>query len=353
MRAKTCKLALTLASILFVPAIASAQTDQQAYCAYVMEQAQAQRDLLRTPVAIAGFTQPETGLPVQILAGATLGLSDFRKAGLTMEAARKNCELYKANTEAAQTIQYAISALEKEALLNRLALIDAASKSLNDLMEKTSSMLKEQNATSPMLFSLQTTNIKLEADRADTQSKITALYYPPLSDRPLKDLVAQKQKTDDDEQKALDKINRQNNWNVALTVGAHQQVNPVAYGVQPYGTVTVTYNFSTHAIDRHLDRSEQAYGDWKKVQEGDLVRSMEVLRQQLVASISVQEAKFKSLQEESSQIDKSLETVLNPDTSAAFDFHNQLAAAQLLLQIESGDAGFRLDQLRKYLDKNY
>ena len=169
----------------------------------------------------------------------------------------------------------------------------------------------------------------------------------------MKDLVAQKQKTDDDEQKALDKINRQNNWNVALTVGAHQQVNPVAYGVQPYGTVTVTYNFSTHAIDRHLDRSEQAYGDWKKVQEGDLVRSMEVLRQQLVASISVQEAKFKSLQEESSQIDKSLETVLNPDTSAAFDFHNQLAAAQLLLQIESGDAGFRLDQLRKYLDKNY
>jgi hypothetical protein len=33
------------------------------------------------------------------------------------------------------------------------------------------------------LFSLQTTKIKLDADWADAQSKITALYTPPLSDR--------------------------------------------------------------------------------------------------------------------------------------------------------------------------
>jgi len=43
----------------------------------------------------------------------------------------------------------------------------------------------------------------------------------------------------------------------------------------------------------------------------------------------------------------------NPDTSAAFDFHNQLAAARLLLEIETGDASFRLDHLREYLARNY
>jgi hypothetical protein len=42
-----------------------------------------------------------------------------------------------------------------------------------------------------------------------------------------------------------------------------------------------------------------------------------------------------------------------PDTSAAFDFHNQLAAAQLLLQIEAGDSSFRIERLREYLAKNY
>ena len=69
------------------------------------EQAQAQRDTLRTPSALAGFTQPETGLPTQIVGGATLGLSNLRKAGLTIDAARKNCELYKATTTAEQNIQ--------------------------------------------------------------------------------------------------------------------------------------------------------------------------------------------------------------------------------------------------------
>ena len=350
---KRWKLALSYVLFFVSPAFTAAQTDQQAYCSYVMEQAQAQRDLLRTPVGTAGFTQPETGLPVQVVAGASLGLSDLRKAGLTIEAARKNCELYKATTDAQQTIQYAIPSLEKEALRDRLALIDQASKSLDDLMEKTSSMIKEQNATAPMLFSLQTTKIKLDADRADTQSKITALYSPSLSDQPLKELVAQKQRNDEDEQKALDKISRQNNWDVALSIGAHQQVNPVANGTQPYGAVTVTYNFASRAIDRHLDRAEQAYGDWKRSEESDVVRNMKVLHQQLVDSISVQEAKLKSLQEESSQLDKNLQSVLSPDTSAAFDFHNQLTAAQLLLQIEEGDASFRIDQLRKYLAKNY
>jgi hypothetical protein len=324
------KLLLGCALFLSAPGFAVGQTDQEAYCSYVTEQARAQRDFLRTPSGLAGFTQPETGLPMQVVAGATLGLSDLRKAGLTVDAARKNCELYKATTSAQQNIEYAIASLEKEALENRLTLIDQASKSLDVMMNKTSETMKAQNATSLMFFSLETTKIKLDADRADTQSKITALYFPPLSDKPLKELVAEKRQNDLSEQKALDKITRQNNRDVALTVGAHQQVNPVAQGTQPYGTVTVTYNFASQAIDKHLDRAEQAYGDWKKVQEGDIVRGMEVLRQQLVQSVTVQEAKLRSLQEESSQIDKELEVVINPDTSAAFDFNNQLTAARLL-----------------------
>ena len=347
------KLVLSCAVILAVPAIAAAQADQNAYCAYVLEQAQAQADFLRAPVAAAGFTQPETGLPIQILGGASLGLSNFRKGGLTLDAARKNCDLYKATTAAQQTVQYAYSSLEKEALRNRLALIDQASKSLDDLMEQTLKMITAQNATNPMLFSLQTTKIKLDADRADTQLRITALYVPPLSDKPLKELVAEKQSGESTEQKALDKLNRQNNWDVALTVGVHQQVNPVAQGPQPYGTVTVTYNLGSHAVDKHLDRAAEDYTEWKKVQEGDVIRNIEILREQLLDSISAEESKRKSVQEESSRIEKNLEIVANPDTSAAFDFRNQLTAAQLLLQIESNDAGFRIERLQEFLARNY
>ncbi len=357
---KAWKLGVVLALFLTVhafvaypPAQAADSRDQQAYCAYVVEQAEAQRDLLRTPMASAGFTQPETGLPMQLVAGASVGLSSIRKAGLTMDAARKDCELYKAATGAQQNVQYALSSLEKEALRNRLGLIEQASKSLDAMMEKTAKMVEAQNATRLMFFSLQTTRIKLDADRADTQSKITALYIPPLSDKPLKELVAEKQNSEGSEQRALDRISRQNNWDVALSVGVHQQVNPVAYGAQPYGAVSVNYNFASRAIDKHLDRAVEAHDEWKRAQESDVVRSMGVLQQQLVESVSVQEAKLKSLQEERGQIDRNLQLVSNPDTSAAFDFHNQLTAAQLLLEIETRDASFRIDRLREYLAKNY
>jgi hypothetical protein len=45
------KFALAAALLISLPAFAIDPKDQQAYCAYVTEQAQAQRDLLRTPVA--------------------------------------------------------------------------------------------------------------------------------------------------------------------------------------------------------------------------------------------------------------------------------------------------------------
>jgi hypothetical protein len=347
------KFVLVTAVLVPTHAHADDQKEQQAYCSYVMEQAQAQRDLLRTPNATAGMTQPETGLPLQVVGGASLGLSNVKKAALTMEVARKNCELYKATMGAQEDIQYALPSMEKEALRNRLALIERAAKSLDELMEQTSKMVEAQNATRLMLFSLQTTKIKLNADHSDTQSKIAAIYAPLLGDKPLKELVTEKQSSEAEEQKAQDKLNRQNNWDVTLTVGVHQQVNPVAQGTQPYGLVTVSYNLASRAINKHLDRATEAHDEWKKVQESDVVRSMEVLREQLLESVSVQQAKLKSLLEESGQIDKSLQLVANPDTSAALDFHNQLTAAHLLLEIETGDTSFRIDRLKEYLAKNY
>ncbi len=290
---------------------------------------------------------------MQLVGGATLGLSDVRKAELTMDVARKNCELYKATTGVQQEIQFALPNLEKVALLNRLALIEQASKSLDTLIAETTKMLEAQNATQLTLFTLQTTKIRLEADRADTRSKLSAIYVPPLDDQPLKELVAQKQSSEEGAQRVQDKLSRQNNWDVALTVGVHQQVNPIAQGAQPYGQVSVSYNLASRSINRHLDRAVEAHGEWKKVEESDAVRQMEVLRQQLVECVMVQEARLKSLEEENKQLDKNLQLVAAPDTSAAFDFHNQLAATQLFLQIETADATFRIGRLHEYLARNY
>jgi hypothetical protein len=348
-------------ALLLVPAAFAADAnegsknnkDQQAYCRYLTEQAAAQRDLLMTPDAVAGITQPNTGLPMQAVWGVSGNLSSVRKGALTMDAARKNCELYTATTSTQQDIQYALPSLEKQALQHRLQLIQQASESLDALTATTRKMLDAQNMTRPMAFALQTTRIKLDADRADTQSKVVSLYTPQLTDRPLKELVAEKQSREVNTQKALDKLNRQNDWDVALSVGAHQQISPWADSRGAYGEVSISYNLGSHAINKHLDQAADAYDDWKKVQEGDVVRNADVLRQQVVDGMSVQDSRLKALQEERKQIESNLELVSDAGTTAALDFRNQLTTAQLLLQIEIGDAAFRLDHLREFLKRNF
>jgi len=238
-------------------------------------------------------------------------------------------------TQAQRSIQYPQSSLEKEGLRNRLALIDQASKSLDALVEQTAKTVEAQNATRLMLFALQTTKIRLDADRADTQSKITALYTPPLSDKPLRQLVAEKQSSEGNEQKALDKLSRQNNWGFSFL-----RWRPSAGQPSCPGRSAVWCGFAQLQFRQlgHQQASGSCRGSprrMEKVQESDVVRSMDVLRQQLAESVSVQEAKLKSVQEESKQINRNLQLVVNPDTSAALDFHNQLTAAQLLLEIEA------------------
>ncbi len=349
-------------ALLLVPAAVAADTndsdrsrnkDQQAYCRYLTEQAAAQRDLLMTPDAVAGITQPNTGLPMQAVWGVSGNLSSVRKGVLTMDAARKNCDLYAATTSTQQDIQYALPGLEKQALQHRLELIQEASDSLAALSATTRKMMEAQNMTRPMAFALQTTRIKLDADRADTQSKVVSLYTPQLSDRPLKELVAEKQGREVNEQKALDKLNRQNNWDVALSVGEHQQIDPWIDSRGAYGEVSISYNLASHAINKHLDHAAEAYDDWKKVQEGDVIRKADILRQQVMDGISVQDSRLKALQEEQKQIESNLQVVSSADTTAALDFRNQLTTAQLLLNIEVGDATFRLDRLQEFLKKNF
>ena len=344
-------------AMLMAPAAFAADTkdqkDPQAFCKYVTEQAAAQRDLLMVPNAVAGITQPNTGLPMQAVWGVSGSLSGVRKAVLTMDAARKNCELYSATSSTQQEVQYATASLEKQALQHRLELIQQAEENLDELIATSTKMVEAQNMTRPMAFALQTTRIKLDADRADTQTKIVSLYAPPLSDKPVKELVAEKQSREASEQKALDKLNRQNDWDVALSVGEHQQISPWVDSKGAYGEVSLTYNLASHAINKHLDQAAIAYDEWKKVQEGDVVRNAEILRQQVENGISVQDGRLKALEEEQKQIETNLQLVGSADTTAALDFRNQLTTAQLLLKIEIGDASFRLERLREFLKRNF
>src|SRR5205807_5302370 len=141
----------------------------------------------------------------------------------------------------------------------------------------------------------------------------------PVSNRPLKEIVTQKQESEAAGQKALDKLSRQNDWDVSLSFGARQQVNPFD-NRGAYGAVTVSYNLASRAINKHLDQAANAYSDWKRVQQGDVTRNATVVQQQVTSSISAQQARLKSLHDEQKQVETNLQLVSNGDTTAALQF---------------------------------
>lgn len=146
-----------------------------------------------------------------------------------------------------------------------------------------------------------------------------------------------------------------NQSNVSVGTGVYDcYLNMVACNkVGTVKQISAGEEHASRAINRHLDQAADAYGDWKKVQEGDVARNADVLKEQVVEGISAQDSRLEALQEELKQIESNLQLVGAAETSAAMDFRNQLTTAQLLVKIEIGDASFRLDRLKEFLGKNF
>ena len=73
----------------------------------------------------------------------------------------------------------------------------------------------------------------------------------------------------------------------------------------------------------------------------------------MTESVSAQTNRLKSLQDQQKMLQNNLQLVTVADTTASLDFHNQLTSVLLLLGVEIGDAGFRVDQLQAFLNNNF
>jgi hypothetical protein len=330
-----------------------------AFCTSILEQAKAQRDELRTPAAISGVTQPNTGLPPQLVFGVTNSLANDRKAGLTMTVAYKTCNLYAAATEAQQHLLYALPSLEKDVLRHRLATIQETSDHLDALIADNMKIVDAGNSTRPAVYALQGAKVRLDASRTAALTGIASPYVPPLSDAPIRELVASKMAAEDAAEKAGIKLAKQASWDVGLSVGAHRQLsstsspNSSVSPVGAYGEFSLTYNLGRHAINKHLDASAKAYDEWKNTQYDDVSNQARVLKQQIGDTIVIQEEQLKVLLSHDAEIEKNLRALDGVETSNAVMFRNELLADQLILRVDVSDVQFRIAHLKQFVADNF
>jgi hypothetical protein len=328
--------------------------EREEYCRYVEQQANAESILLRTPDAVMGMTQPAMGTPPQTYAGLSDSLAGVVKARKVKSVAQAQCSLYRAETDAQQRIQFALPALERDALQNRLELIERAQDEIARLMADNEKLVAAQNATVQSSYLLEAARARLESDRVNTQSSLSVLYVPPLSDTPLWELVAEKQAAEAQTQKAMASLSRQDNWDITLEVGAHHRVASLwntAPG--PYGTFVAKWNLGSRGRSEALDVAATSYQNWKTQQETEVVRNAEILRQQLASALAAQESAMTVLLAEDEDIQSNLAGLKAIDTASAIAFRNQLIADRLVLQVEVSNAHFRLDSLRECLRTNW
>lgn len=327
-----------------------------AFCKSITEQAMAQRDQFRTPSAVVGPIQPSAGTPPQLVFGIQTSLSDDRKAGLTMKAAHTACALYSATTEAQMHLLYAMPGIEKEVLKHRLQLIEATSNKLDGLIADSEKLIEAQNLTRPAVYALTQAKIRLDESRTAALTGITSPYVPPLSDTPLRVLVADKLVSDNANQQAMVKLTKQTSWDVTINGGVHRQLSQVDSGQSAtgaYGEFSLNYNLGRKSIGHHLDKSVDAYNEWKKSQFDDVEQQSLVLQKQMVDTVAIQKQQLDTLKVHDAEIQKDLDALAGVETSNALTFRNQLIAEQLVLRVEIDDVTFRIEQLNEYIAHNF
>jgi hypothetical protein len=350
---------LIAAVLLYCTAVFAGENEaaENAYCKYITEQANAQRDLLRSPSAIAGPTQPSAGTPPQLIFGLTGSLANNLKAPLTTRAARAACDLYMATTEAQQRIYFAAPKMEKDALMHRLNLVQQGSDQLETMIRDEEKMVQVHNVTGPALYYLQSARARLDMRRT---SALTGLlpYVPTLSDLPLRELVNNKLHADEANQKAITKLASESGWDLTVSGGGRRQLaefnsTTTVSEFGGFGEVSLTYNLGRHSANTHLDRSASAYLDFKNNQFEDVARQSAVLKGQIADTLSFLRPQLTALLEHDSDIENSLRNIEGLDTGSALAFKNQLLADQIVLRVDLGDIQFRLDWLESYLHDNF
>lgn len=326
--------------------------DVQSYCNYVEEQGKAQSLALAAPNITAGIT-PNQGLKPQLFLGLTDSVNNIRKGKLTMEVARKNCDLYKDSVTVQERITYDMQSLERDALDHKLALINDAIKQSDALIEQNARILDAHNIPLQSIYGLQKERLVLEEARQQTSVALAQIYLPALSTESLTELADIQFQSSVANQKSTFDLAKLNLWDLSGQVGAECPLSPVLAPGTPYVGVTFTYNLGSVAAKRHYAAALDAFGDWKQAQVGDVMQSVQAFHVTVGKAADAQYSELNRLRTARRTIEDNLGVARNSDTIAALIFRNQLEADALALDVQIKDTEFRLAALNQYQRGNF
>lgn len=342
---------IALAALLF--ATSAYATEEQTYCDYAIEKAEADRILLVSPNALASLGRnPSTLTTVEIL-GATESLSHYLKGKMQKDIGQGDCEVYKSMADLAKHATYDGVVIRNAVVARKSEAIEEAIKQVDDLVSSEKQRVAVGTSTIVTIELLETAKAKLYGDLFELQSQNNPIAVPTLSNHPLDELIVHTNSLLADEQHLIAKAAKYDNWDVSLGVGGASEVLNGTRTVQPYATVTMSYQFGASARNRALDKAADSYANLLNEQGTGPVQLAYLLRRKVEEMVNFNSKALQAATNYNAAIINNAKTLEGIDTADAHKFRVQLTLDQINNGIQIRTLQQSNSILTKYLAINF
>lgn len=343
---------LLLLALLSVVGIAHA-SEEQTYCDFAIEKAEADKILLISPNALVSFGRNPTTLSTVGIIGVTESLSHYLKGRLQTDVGEGDCELYRSMSDLAKHATYDGIVLRNNVVSRKADAIEEAVKQIDALLKSETERVTVGNSTLPTVELLETSKAKLSGDLFEMQSQNNPMAVPTLSNHPVDELIVNTNSRLSTEQHLLAKSAKYDNWDLSLGAGGAVEFLSGNKTTSPYATLTFTYQIGSGARSEALDKAADAASRLLNEQGVGPVQLAYLLKNKITEMIKFNTSALQAALRYDASITNNLKLIEGLDTSDAHKFRVQLLLDQISNNVQIRTLRDSNAILTKYLAINF
>lgn len=292
----------------------SSETEKQAYCQYVQDQADAERTLETGVEGFGRLGQSDSNPSLkQVVVGLSKSLSRHLQGVSATRAAQLECELYSRTLNVDRFVKYGMPSIDRQVAIQQVADLKDVLDILDEEIASADKRLRSGNGTLSDLMTLRQQRDQVAAQYVSARTEVASQPIPEVPSVDLKQALAQIDETTLDLQNELNHKQKLQTWDVALVGGMQKPISGTAVntstGYRPFVSVTFTYNFNAQSYARKLDNATRSLMTMRHQLNDELAQKVDGLRRSMAGRVAVQQENLPQLLDEQTRLGDEYERV--------------------------------------------
>ncbi|WP_131542623.1 hypothetical protein [Paraburkholderia hospita] len=285
----------------------SAETEKQAYCQYVQDQADAERTLDTGVEGFGRLGQSDSNPSLkQVVVGLSKSLSRHLQGMSATRAAQLECELYSRTLNVDRFVKYGMPSIDRQVAIQQVADLKDVLDILNEEIASADKRLRSGNGTLSDLLTLRQQRDQVAAQYVTAKTEVASQPMPDVPPVDLKQAIAQIDETTLDLQDELNHKQKLQAWDVSLVGGMQKPISGTpmnsSTGYQPFVSVTFTYNLNAASYGRKLDSATRSLMTMRRQLNDELAQKVDGLQRSMAERLAVQQENLPQLLDEQNRL---------------------------------------------------